>query len=137
MTRALSLLLVLALTLPAFTAEPTEQLPASARVSLLTVHPTAIELTGPFAYSQLVVTAQLEDGNKLDASRIAVITAPKFVRVSAAAQVRPIEDGSGGLTISLAGKTVEVPVTVPETGELAFACGMDMFKGTVVAQPGA
>ncbi len=34
-------------------------------------------------------------------------------------------------------KPVEVPVTVPETGELAFACGMDMFKGTVVAQPGA
>jgi plastocyanin domain-containing protein len=32
-------------------------------------------------------------------------------------------------------KPVEVPVTVPQTGELAFACGMDMFKGTVVAQP--
>ena len=34
-------------------------------------------------------------------------------------------------------KPVEVAVTVPQTGELAFACGMDMFKGTVVAQPGA
>ena len=32
---------------------------------------------------------------------------------------------------------VEVAVTVPEKGELAFACGMDMFKGTIVAQPGA
>ena len=32
---------------------------------------------------------------------------------------------------------VEVPVTVPDKGELAFACGMDMFKGTIVAQPGA
>jgi plastocyanin domain-containing protein len=30
---------------------------------------------------------------------------------------------------------VEVPVTVPQTGELAFACGMDMFHGTVVAAP--
>ena len=30
---------------------------------------------------------------------------------------------------------VEVAVTVPEKGELAFACGMDMFKGTIVAQP--
>src|SRR5262249_27845486 len=32
---------------------------------------------------------------------------------------------------------VEVAVTVPEKGELGFACGMDMFHGTIVAQPGA
>ena len=32
-------------------------------------------------------------------------------------------------------KPVEVAVTVPESGELTFACGMDMFKGTIVAQP--
>lgn len=31
-------------------------------------------------------------------------------------------------------KVVDVPVTVPATGELAFACGMDMFKGTIVAE---
>jgi len=31
---------------------------------------------------------------------------------------------------------VEVPVTVPQSGELAFACGMGMFKGTVVADGG-
>ena len=34
-------------------------------------------------------------------------------------------------------KPVEVALTVPQSGELTFACGMDMFKGTVVAQPGA
>ncbi len=27
---------------------------------------------------------------------------------------------------------VEIPVTAPASGELAFACGMDMFKGTIV-----
>lgn len=32
---------------------------------------------------------------------------------------------------------VEVAVTVPQQGELAFACGMDMFKGTIVAQSGS
>ena len=32
-------------------------------------------------------------------------------------------------------QTVEIPVTVPTSGELAFACGMDMFKGVIVAQP--
>jgi plastocyanin domain-containing protein len=30
-------------------------------------------------------------------------------------------------------KPVEVPVTVPASGEVTFACGMDMFKGTIVA----
>jgi plastocyanin domain-containing protein len=33
------------------------------------------------------------------------------------------------------GKPVEVPITVPASGELAFACGMDMYKGVIVAQP--
>ena len=32
-------------------------------------------------------------------------------------------------------KPVEVAVTVPQTGEVGFACGMDMFHGVVVAKP--
>lgn len=32
-------------------------------------------------------------------------------------------------------KPVEIPVTVPQTGEVGFACTMDMFLGAVVAQP--
>jgi len=32
-------------------------------------------------------------------------------------------------------KPVEVAVTVPAQGELTFACGMDMFHGTIVAAP--
>ena len=35
------------------------------------------------------------------------------------------------------GYFVEVAVTVPDKGELTFACGMDMFRGTIIAQPGA
>jgi plastocyanin domain-containing protein len=30
---------------------------------------------------------------------------------------------------------VEVAVTVPQTGEVGFACGMDMFHGVIVAEP--
>lgn len=33
------------------------------------------------------------------------------------------------------GTPVEVAVTVPATGELGFACGMDMFHGVIVASP--
>jgi len=32
-------------------------------------------------------------------------------------------------------KPVEVAVTVPATGQVGFACGMDMFHGSVVAEP--
>jgi plastocyanin domain-containing protein len=32
-------------------------------------------------------------------------------------------------------KPVEVAVTVPATGQVGFACGMDMFHGAVVAEP--
>src|SRR5579863_9531951 len=32
-------------------------------------------------------------------------------------------------------KPVEVAVTVPQTGQVEFACGMEMFHGVVVAQP--
>jgi plastocyanin len=43
-----------------------------------------------------------------------------------------------GQTIELPmNKPVDVAVTVPQTGEVGFACGMDMFHGVVVAQPGA
>lgn len=30
-------------------------------------------------------------------------------------------------------KPVEIDVTVPDTGKLTFACGMDMFQGQIVA----
>jgi plastocyanin domain-containing protein len=31
------------------------------------------------------------------------------------------------------GSPVDVPVTVPTTGQLTFVCSMDMFKGVIVA----
>ena len=33
-------------------------------------------------------------------------------------------------------KPVEVPITVPQDGEVRFACGMDMLAGVVVAEKG-
>ena len=32
-------------------------------------------------------------------------------------------------------KAVEIAVTVPSTGEVTFTCGMDMFSGSIVADP--
>jgi plastocyanin domain-containing protein len=33
-------------------------------------------------------------------------------------------------------KPYEIQVTVPDDGEVRFACGMDMFQGSIVAQKG-
>lgn len=42
-----------------------------------------------------------------------------------------------GKTIDLPMNTpVEVAVTVPANGEVGFACGMDMFRGAVIAEKG-
>jgi plastocyanin domain-containing protein len=41
---------------------------------------------------------------------------------------------AGGAVVELPmGKPVEIAVTVPSTGQLTFACGMDMFTGVIVA----
>lgn len=41
---------------------------------------------------------------------------------------------AGGAPVELPmGKPVEIAVTVPASGQLAFACGMDMFTGVIVA----
>lgn len=49
--------------------------------------------------------------------------------------LRELKTPDGKLVELPMNATVEVPVTVPTSGELAFACGMDMFKGVIVAQP--
>jgi plastocyanin domain-containing protein len=41
---------------------------------------------------------------------------------------------AGGTAVDLPmGKPVEIAVTVPSSGQLTFACGMDMFTGVIVA----
>ena len=99
---------------PAEAAQPpgAEALPAGAKVVKLDVRPSQVTLAGPFAYSQLLVTATLEGGEAIDATRIATVAAPKAVAVSPAGLVRPTADGGGDITVSLGGATARVAVSV-------------------------
>jgi hypothetical protein len=108
MNRLAYTLAVLALASPAFAQE---KLPAGAKVAKLDVRPAKVELKGPFAYSQLLVTATLEGGEQIDATRIAKISVPNFAAVSAGL-VRPTADGGGEITVSLPTATATVPLTV-------------------------
>jgi hypothetical protein len=89
-----------------------EKLPTAARVTALEVQPAQIQLSNPFAYAQLVVTAQLASGERLDATRMVEITIPAQVKVSPTGQVRPLSDGNANLEISLAGQKRTIPVAV-------------------------
>ena len=94
-----------------------EKLPDGAKVTKLVVHPTKVELSGPFAYSQLLVTATLDNGDALDATRLAKITAPKAATVNAVGLVRPTADGTGDILVSLAGVSQTVPLSVKDFAE--------------------
>jgi plastocyanin domain-containing protein len=59
-----------------------------------------------------------------------------FTRTIDADCLAQLKTPDGRLVDLPKGKPVEVAVTVPQTGELGFACGMDMFHGVIVAQPG-
>jgi hypothetical protein len=94
-----------------------EKLPAGAKVTKLDVRPAKVELDGPFAYAQLLVTATLDTGDLFDATRLAGIAAPPFAAVSPNGLVRPTADGAGDIVVTLAGATVTVPVAAKRVKE--------------------
>jgi len=114
----LSRLLALAVGFVAFGAPALaqEKIPDGAKVTKLDVRPAKVELRGPFAYTQLLVTATLDTGETIDATRLAKIVPPKGATISAAGQVRPVRDGSGDLTVSLGEAAAVVPLTVKGFG---------------------
>ncbi len=90
-----------------------EKLPPGAVVTRLEATPASITLKNPYEYRQVLITATLNNGEQLDATRMAPLTAPaNLVKVAANGLVRPAGDGAGELSFSLAGQSVKVPVTV-------------------------
>ena len=57
-----------------------------------------------------------------------------FTRTVDAECISKVKTPDGKLVDLPMNKPVDVPVTVPKSGELGFACAMDMFHGTIVAQ---
>src|SRR5262249_32213374 len=97
---------------PTETAAP-ETLPNGAKLTGLLVQPTAIPLQNKFDSAQLVVTGRLDTGDALDLTRAAEFRLSADVaEVSRTGTVRPKTDGQATLTVSLAGRSVNVPVSV-------------------------
>ena len=91
-----------------------EALHANAKVKSLSVTPPGITLTGPFAYTQLLVSATTETGEVLDVTRMAKFTPPTNVKLSPTGLLRPTADGTGEMKIEFAGVTTTVKITATD-----------------------
>jgi plastocyanin domain-containing protein len=56
-----------------------------------------------------------------------------FTRTADSTCIEQLKTPDGKLVDLPKGQPVEVAVTVPQTGEVGFVCGMDMIRGAVVA----
>ncbi|HET7501596.1 MAG TPA: cupredoxin domain-containing protein [Kofleriaceae bacterium] len=57
-----------------------------------------------------------------------------FTRTIDSTCISQLKTPDGKLVDLPKGTPVEIPVTAPASGEVSFACGMDMFHGVVVAE---
>jgi plastocyanin domain-containing protein len=57
-----------------------------------------------------------------------------FTRTADSPCIEQLKTPEGKVVDLPKGQPVEVAITVPETGEVGFACGMDMFRGVIVAE---
>src|SRR5579862_6084156 len=112
--RILAVVLCTGLFLASARAE--EKLPEGAKLTKIEAQPANINLKNPFEYAQLILTGQLESGERIDVTRMAKIELPAaVVKVSATGQIRPVADGDGAVKATLAGQTVSVPLTFTGT----------------------
>ncbi len=90
-----------------------ETLPAEIKIASLEVHPSRIELKGPYEYAQILLSGRTEAGEQVDLTRLVEARAPAgLVEVSPRGIVRPQKDGTGEIRLDFQGRSVSIPVTV-------------------------
>ncbi len=104
--------ILIILLLPGAVFAASEAIPPGAKLTRLEARPSRVRLTSPFEYSQLVLTGTLENGERIDVTRMVSYTAPKCVKISSTGVVRPTEDGSGTIQVRLAEQSLDIPVEV-------------------------
>jgi len=94
-------------------ARAQEKLPPGTKVVKVEAQPAAVALKGPFDYVQLLLVGQLDNGDRIDVTRMATVASPaNLVRLTPAGQVRPVADGAGELKCAVDGQSVTVPLKV-------------------------
>jgi Protein of unknown function (DUF1549)/Protein of unknown function (DUF1553)/Bacterial Ig-like domain (group 2) len=105
-------LLAAALATVTLPAAAQEKLPDGRTVAKLEAKPASITLKHAFDYTQLLLTATLDNGDVLDVTRLARLDLPPVAKVTPAGLVRPVSDGGGAIRATVADKTLTIPVAV-------------------------
>jgi hypothetical protein len=85
----------------------------AARLERIDCVPAKIELSGKYAYTQLIITGYLTGGEQIDLTRLAkAVGAGSVIELSSTGMVSAKQDGDVSLTFSYSGKSVSVPVKV-------------------------
>ncbi|WP_237229282.1 DUF1549 domain-containing protein [Rubinisphaera sp. JC750] len=97
-------------------------LDAAQQVKTLIVEPAEISLAGPFAYAQLIVTAELGSGDRVDVTRLAKYdVSGELASVDKFGMLQPQGDGKTELKVHFGGQSATVPVTLSGQGEALTA----------------
>lgn len=100
-----------------------EKLPAGAKVKKLESYPASVKLQTVYDYRQMLITATLETGERIDVTRIAAADKPASVSLTPTGVVRPVADGAGEMQFKLGDQSIRVPLTVTgqkETYKVGF-----------------
>ncbi len=117
MPRSFALLAAALLALPAF-AQTDAPLPKPGDIQAFTVDPDKLTLPGDDASAQLVVTATLADGRKVDLTHDSkYATDGKTAGVSETGRVLPKANGAAEIVVTFGDKSATVPVTVQHVGD--------------------
>jgi hypothetical protein len=99
-------------------AAPKETLPEGTKVVSLEATPATIALGNKYAYTQVLLSAQLASGDHIDVTRMAeTVVSGDLATVSPTGVVRPTTDGEGQITFQVGGQSISVPLKV--TGQKA------------------
>ncbi len=83
------------------------------RVVSISVFPERITLDNPYAYRQLLVTAETADGTKLDVTRdVTFDGAGNSLEISETGLIRPTADGAGELQIRYDDQQISIPFAI-------------------------
>src|SRR5687767_12196487 len=93
------------LPVPAFAQE---KLPPGRTVAKLQVRPTSVALQHAFDYTQLLLSATLDNGDVVDVTRLAKLELPPVVKATPTGLVRPVADGTGSIRVEVGGKTLAI-----------------------------
>ena len=82
-------------------------------VTGINVQPESVSLSGPFDYTQMLITAAVSSGDQVDVTRDAKIQVDgQAVEITASGLIKPVADGQATVSISVGQHTASLPIAV-------------------------